>query len=831
MEGFQKELTSLNRNDTNDFFAETSYCLSETCNEVEVILIKILNQSGDISEANKAQHCVYKKIAAILEIEENQENSIEYDVTNTIKTLLHLLQLIQIARGMLDQSKSFSKTRDTVKPCHWSANLEENISSDFDTLTTSSNEDAYFSDFSSLNTSKCSHGQMNKNEIEFIRNSGDDAARLNPPLKVKLNRSHSFKVKGEMEWNLYNKNHANETDVETILPNRSQNKQNSKRKSRVQSMDYPTTRTKRFVHIDDGSSTSLNTTSFEIENQQMKAELIDLEKQYEELTKKYKQSLTDKDRIYEKLTSLQQHQTIEGDSRAIKNTEIHVDDFKYHNNGVSNTYRRVSNSYNGVSDTYTRLETDEDAEVIFRLQNLLKEKDDHINFLENENEKLGNESEESKYENEKQMEEIMLVTNKLQKFEDKSKQQNESKITFFDEVSNICSVLESTKQEPSRRNFAGVEDITSLESELYYMIENSVRFEDALNEINSKVKQYKEIEEEKLEDFIPKPPIKKVIVPKVNCARTPSLVAKRVNLMKKANKKGINFLKREFNDQPGSAIKEIKACRASRIKDLIYEKLKMCEHISKLEKDLMFRDLQHKESKKQIELLVQELNKMDITLNRQCSMLSFSKQTSTSSPNKSIRENSIVFPLDPDDDIAVIEIPEVKYLDILSIVSDDLSIDLPPGRIDLNKKEFENRKYREVEMSFNLKNQEMDLGNENYALQRKVEYLEESNFALLEEIKTLKSTSQDRRYKLQEIREKNNNLIHELEYFKRQATQMQARSDTTRIKLEKRIMKLKDKILSLETFSKKLEDEITSYKKKLNNKSFNDSGLVQDDFE
>jgi len=44
-------------------------------------------------------------------------------------------------------------------------------------------------------------------------------------------------------------------------------------------------------------------------------------------------------------------------------------------------------------------------------------------------------------------------------------------------------------------------------------------------------------------------------------------------------------------------------------------------------------------------------------------------------------------------------------------------------------------------------------------------------------------------------------------------------------------MKLKDKILSLETFSKKLEDEITSYKKKLNNKSFNDSGLVQDDFE
>ena len=492
-------------------------------------------------------------------------------------------------------------------------------------------------------------------------------------------------------------------------------------------------------------------------------------------------------------------------------------------------------------------------EEVFFLETKLKEQENVIKKLEDGIIVL---TEERDILKEKNNSNVQLLEKYLEteKVEEKVKVEEDKK-AFATEILTVCNWLDLVCDQKSQMRPPGsAEDISSLEHELFKITEHLVKYEAAVKEIRIKSNRavLNEDTGQKTGESIEEP-IKvlrqNVTSNKVISQTIPAHITKKINSIKKEQKKLVNNVRASYVDQPISSVKEIKLCRASRVKELIQDKLQMAETISLLEQQVSQKETLIKEQKKQIDLLIQELAKLDGDESGiKCNEIDREESENIAvHRNKKQKSFEITIALGEDEDIEIINIPEIKYNDLLKLTSiinnkesniENLSFnsnDLNSGNemvpiqiVEQLKGELDACK--KGKLNIVAKYESGHMLQENNSLQRKVQCLTESNCALLDENQILKATCQKSKVHLKELREKNNALTSEFEKVKRNNLTAQARSDNLRHKLDRKLVKMKGKVARLEKYSKNLEENVHLLKKeKSSNQTFNDSGLVQDD--
>ena len=575
-----------------------------------------------------------------------------------------------------------------------------------------------------------------------------------------------------------------------------------------------------------------------------KNEIFSLEMQFKELSLRHNEFLEDKKRQKNKRNFSLQHwerqkvEIVDGSSRP--SSENHKD---YH----SSSRRICCNTSDADLSNEEDLNVESLEKIIKSLQELLKRKEDAIEKLQLENSDAKDIISSKVSDNLKCKTEYELIESKFLKSEEDRKLQ----VSTIHEILDACNTLNVAKQKSVRLidNYSGIEDIASLESELYVAIENCVRLENALTEIKEKTEKILRKSEHTKLGNLGKPNTKK----KKNIESRPLLgkesFVKQVNSLKKSAKKDIGSLKKSYQEQPNSAIKEVKACRASRIKELVQEKIQLNENLLQVEKELFEKEKQLSKCKNEIDLLVQELSQMDRKINRQNTMLEFSKNRSIfakteiqSKKDESQRFINILLPVCDDEDIDVIEIPEISYSDLIEFIqkrkeqygtksNNELATD---DKFSNSSKEFEHlskelsdykHKYEQLKKDYSISRNEKPENHDQAILKRKINFLEESNRAYLEEVESMKLTNQDCKLNMQELKEKLHVMRQEMELTKYQASLAEKSHEACRGKLERRIEKLKRKLEDEENHSQEMKKEILFLQKKVNSGSFNDSGL------
>lgn len=607
---------------------------------------------------------------------------------------------------------------------------------------------------------------------------------------------------------------------------------------------------KRFINTD--SSTSLGTDTSSTSNSKFntsssckhKNEILSLEMQFKDLSLRQNDFLEDKKRQKDKRNFGLQHWErqrvgiVHGTSRL--SGENHRDYYSSSEHFCSNTSDADSSNEEDVS--VENLE-----KIIKTLQELLKRKEDAIKKLQRENSDAKDVISSKSSDNLKYKTEYELIESKFFKSEEERKLQ----MSTIHEILDACKILNFANKKSIRLsgNYSSIEDIASLESELYVTTENCVRLENALTEIKEKSEKILDKSEHTKLGRLGKSATKK----KKNTESKPLLrkksFVKQVNSLKNSAKKDIDSLKKSYQEQPNSAIKEVKACRASRIKELVQEKMRLNENLLQVEKELSEKEKQLSKCKNEIDLLVQELSQMDKKINRQNTMLEFSRNHSIfakteiqSKKDEPQRFINILLPVFDDEDIDVIEIPEISYSDLIEFIqkrreeygkkdNKEFKID---DKISTSSKEFEHlskelsdykHKFEQLEKDYSKLRNEQPEHYDQAILKRKITFLEESNRAYLEEVESMKFANQDRKLNMQELKEKLHVMRQEVEMTKYQASLAEKKHEACRGKLERRIEKLKRRLESEENHSQKIKKEKSILQKKVDTGSFNDSGL------
>ena len=607
---------------------------------------------------------------------------------------------------------------------------------------------------------------------------------------------------------------------------------------------------KRFINID--SSTSLGTDTSSTSNSKFntsssckhKNEILSLEMQFKDLSLRQNDFLEDKKRQKDKRNFGLQHWErqrvgiVHGTSRL--SGENHRDYYSSSEHFCSNTSDADSSNEEDVS--VENLE-----KIIKTLQELLKRKEDAIKKLQRENSDAKDVISSKSSDNLKYKTENELIESKFFKSEEERKLQ----MSTIHEILDACKILNFANKKSIRLsgNYSSIEDIASLESELYVTTENCVRLENALTEIKEKSEKILDKSEHTKLGRLGKSATKK----KKNTESKPLLrkksFVKQVNSLKNSAKKDIDSLKKSYQEQPNSAIKEVKACRASRIKELVQEKMRLNENLLQVEKELSEKEKQLSKCKNEIDLLVQELSQMDKKINQQNTMLEFSRNHSIfakteiqSKKDEPQRFINILLPVFDDEDIDVIEIPEISYSDLIEFIQkrreeygkkDNKEFEID-DKISTSSKEFEHlskelsdykHKFEQLEKDYSKLRNEQPEHYDQAILKRKITFLEESNRAYLEEVESMKFANQDRKLNMQELKEKLHVMRQEVEMTKYQASLAEKKHEACRGKLERRIEKLKRRLESEENHSQKIKKEKSILQKKVDTGSFNDSGL------
>lgn len=607
---------------------------------------------------------------------------------------------------------------------------------------------------------------------------------------------------------------------------------------------------KRFINTD--SSTSLGTDTSSTSNSKFntsssckhKNEILSLEMQFKDLSLRQNDFLEDKKRQKDKRNFGLQHWErqrvgiVHGTSRL--SGENHRDYYSSSEHFCSNTSDADSSNEEDVS--VENLE-----KIIKTLQELLKRKEDAIKKLQRENSDAKDVINSKSSDNLKYKTEYELIESKFFKSEEERKLQ----MSTIHEILDACKILNFANKKSIRLsgNYSSIEDIASLESELYVTTENCVRLENALTEIKEKSEKILDKSEHTKLGRLGKSATKK----KKNTESKPLLrkksFVKQVNSLKNSAKKDIDSLKKSYQEQPNSAIKEVKACRASRIKELVQEKMRLNENLLQVEKELSEKEKQLSKCKNEIDLLVQELSQMDKKINQQNTMLEFSRNHSIfakteiqSKKDEPQRFINILLPVFDDEDIDVIEIPEISYSDLIEFIQkrreeygkkDNKEFEID-DKISTSSKEFEDlskelsdykHKFEQLEKDYSKLRNEQPEHYDQAILKRKITFLEESNRAYLEEVESMKFANQDRKLNMQELKEKLHVMRQEVEMTKYQASLAEKKHEACRGKLERRIEKLKRRLESEENHSQKIKKEKSILQKKVDTGSFNDSGL------
>ena len=412
------------------------------------------------------------------------------------------------------------------------------------------------------------------------------------------------------------------------------------------------------------------------------------------------------------------------------------------------------------------------------------------NLLEAENQTLMRERNESR-ERLKDLEELIQEhAEKVRNLEAHVKTIENSNSTLVDQVVYLCSTLEVVKHmEATHRLPANKDELSILESELYMMIDQNVRYESALMEIKFKVTKYKEkvsIETPsssvKISDSLlsgtdspsttpdlaaksggSSSKVKRSISARATSSRSSSPLVRKASEIKKERRESVKTLRRDNNDRSATLAKEIKTCRATRIKELLQERLLMTQRITTLEKDIVAKDEELEKKNLHVELLTREVGQIDL---ESMGAGGVGDVSSSSNPsNKKLerdstfvkeeeeqRQNGVVkarhgtncvdisLPVGEDEDIEIIEIPEVKYDDLMAFVqnkrNNEVSSPLGPG---IDSLERTKNKTRLIEREFKT---------QIVSLERSNECLRESNCALSEELYQIKSLNRDQKEKI-----------------------------------------------------------------------------------
>ncbi|XP_047133022.1 kinesin-related protein 5 isoform X2 [Hydra vulgaris] len=855
MAKIKSEILHIKRADKNDLFIESAYMISEICTDIENVLEKVVAEIENTEYKPDKESSLYKKVSNALQII-SLKCSDKDKIAMLIHNFLNILQIFQITRILLESSRWHSSFPNSTHKKSFIASsfIEQEIWDPDNTFSLSSNEDAYFSDFSSMADSarfeRIKVNQMKK-EKEFLEKQSQEKCVLSP-----LSRSHSVKTKKEM-WstqcveiftdcesnNEMLHDRPDEFVENNLLPTRL-----IRRRSKISSFDYPLTLTKRYTAPRNDNVQSSCSDVTELDNYFSKSEFGELEKRYTSLANKFENLTNENMCLNDKLTKVQNDKMTLMSERDYARRQINT---FLHNESETRT---INNAKNNYSEEVTQINWYQKELEYYKAK--FSEQEDLIKKLDKDIKELTFENDALK-EKESSNAQLLQKYIEAKQMEDKNIEVESKMQAFATDILSICNWLcLICDHKLHKRPPGSAEDISSLEQELFKITENLVKHEAAIKEIrirSNKVAHNDDGEkkpEESIEESI-KIFQKNTTSNKVIAQNIPAYITKKINTLKKEQKKLVNNVRSSYIDQPISSVKEIKLCRASRVKELIQEKIKMAETISSLEIQVSQKETQIREQRKQIELLIQELAKLDSEESKKISNeikpdASYKQIHVLQQKNKKTFEITIA--VDEEEDLEIINIPEIKYTDLMKLASminnKELSIAnvcntntngcsstvemVPIQIVEQIKEELETIKKEKTNIV--EKYESGHLFQENNSLHWKIQCLTESNNALIDENKILKATCQKCKVQLKELREKSNFITTEFEKAKRNNLTTQAKSESNRQKLDHKLLKMKGKILRLEKYSKNLEDNLKLLKKEASiNQTFNDSGLVQDD--
>ena len=405
---------------------------------------------------------------------------------------------------------------------------------------------------------------------------------------------------------------------------------------------------------------------------------------------------------------------------------------------------------------------------------------------------------------------------------------------LLNQVVYLCSTLDVVKHlEATKRSPVNTDELAQLESELFFMIDQNVRYESALMEIKFKVTKHMEKvsidtlasnksessqnetttngdhQKTSINNNTGTNKTKRSISSRASTSRASSPLVKKSSEMKKEHRKTVKSIRKENNDHPVSLAKEIKTCRTSRTKELLQERLLMAQRITSLEEEIVTKDKELEKNVLHVELLTKELGQIDLEsmdtgiessnrsvqsdvapLERQST---FVKDDSNDEKKFVVREKSkncvdVSIPLRDNEDIEIIEIPEVKYEDLMAFVQHGkgLSSPLGPGIDSLSRNDRNRLLEREIKSQI-------------VSLERANECLRESNVAVSEELHLVRSLNRDQKDKIKELRFEISTAVSEAQALRYQLSQNQYRFENAKLRYEKQISTMTKQVAQMQT--------------------------------
>lgn len=898
LETFQGEMliSADTEESKRDFIAETAFTIFDFCGDTKNMIRTIAK--GNISNSQLEQWSEESsdidgwpaEIKYTLEnfVNEEDDTGNEEQVTNVryIYYLANLLQIFQVVRLFLEDLRHKNEAKAIpklpMKPFKWSTSVEDVTSSDvghnsIEDMDFTDDDDGSSSETETSSGFKQMKEDQRKHKIDFSeKGKGGDPERKN--FRSKLSRSYSIKVKKEEH---HRRDSISSRTDNMLLPPDFMDEPSSipPSLSRSRTFDTITTRNKRFnAAVDDGDR-SMSSFYSEMDND-LNLRITDIQQKHDELWEKYKKVVQENGSMISKIKSLEQEKTQFKTER------------DYFQNQMQTCYENIKEKeeeINKIQQEYTQIKMKlqvseekifENKQNVNRLESLLEEKENTIKAMKTESKAMSNKI-EAYTKNEKVLKELKREMEKggvrYQQCKDQFK-------AFSEEILSVSSIIDIVKfQESRRQTMSNIEDITSLESEFFNALECNVQYEAALCDVRYKVRTYLlnecGINHFPNETTAPRP--EPIVTIKHHPTNTKSPIAsinsssnnapsskpapdlKRSTSIKCKQKKRLSDLRKNCCDKPVSAAKEIKACRASRIKELLHEKVKLNDRIDKLEKEVQTKDVEVRQSQGQIDVLIKELGNLDLELNTKPTddifdgspSLSSRDLTSASDPimkggfEKELNFMDISCLVSQDKNLELIGIPEINYKEFMAYVNsisnnksngggEKLQSNMDEEMVSVkeltalqDELELYKGKYQDLDTMYKKLKKKIDqdeLATENQSLQRRLEYLQHSNSILDEENQSIKSVIRDRKTQIKDLRQRNIKLTEELESYKHQYMTTKAKGDTTKLQLEKKLSISKEKMISLENYIKQLTSELQAVKRK-RKKSFNDSGLPNDD--
>eukprot|EP00111_Clytia_hemisphaerica_P017845 TCONS_00052779-protein len=798
------ELHSIDVGDSDDLFRESAYSINETCTDIENALwdfLKSVSSSTRRLNNNEHTNSFYQVVEMAITDLKNASRDTSADLLDT-QYLFYILQMLQVIRLFLE------------------CNLRKHLISGNQLKATSAESVNLQQDSYSLMNSTFSSPDFPKESPESVIDQDSpidqDSTSKNTPSPRKLQRSPAFKIKKDQ-------------DTETPL-------------------GVP------FKHL---SSSHLPKTIFNDQHQdsddgvvtmssQDETGYVSLQEEHGMLQQMYTKAMQENERLKDANAFMQQklstlvnlkHREVFGSSFDI-DKEKEPASIDKHNLYNKLFYEEMSfDQLNELTSNSFEISTGQQPIYNHQAKDVSALESDN-NLLQAENKALlmeRNELKRKMVDFEEYIEENSLKCKQLETDLKLIENQNN---TLLDQVVYLCGTLDVVKHlETTHRLPANKDELGLLESDLFFMIDQNVRYESALMEIKFKVTKHKDkitidstpSKMDILKRESSSSPYNDVITPestsgksgnkskrsittRASNSRASSPLVKKAIELKRDHRETVKNLRKESGgDHLTTLSKEVKTCRTTRTKELLQERLLMTQKITTLEKELVSKDEELEKNKLHVELLTQELGQIDLdsmngltpvktsktnglTSNGAQDEIAhrestFVKDSATKSDIKAVVGQNCVdisVPVGENDDIEIIEIPEIKYEDLMAFIRGEKKADLasPLGPAINDFDSSKNRRLIEREFKTQV-----------VSLERANECLRESNTALTDELHLVRSLNRDQKEKIKELKFEIVRVNSEADTLKCQLKINQSGFENSRLKYEKQISSMRKQIV------------------------------------